>query len=445
MNFVNWVRVGPIVALVGAVACGEDDEDQTSRTFSIRIENRATSYEHAASGAFDTPEGASSPGAITPGQSYVFSFNAAPGMKLHLATMFIPSNDFFYAPSGSGISLFDPNNMPVTGDVSDQISLWDAGTEANQEPGLGSEQPMNGMGNTPDTNDQVRLAPDTFANLPSVDQVLALSLAATQVDGAYRFTATLTNISDSTTLENSDEGADPVPLSPGVFVVTTQADPLFTSGAVDRGLGLKALAESGDPSGWAGALAQVTGVTVLASPGVWAVGASGTSVFESGQADSGMGLEAIAEDGSPAALDQALSGFQQNAVFNTPDGASSPAPIGPSSAYAFNVTARPGEVLHLVSMVVPSNDWFFAFGAGGLALFDADGDARSGDFSSALSVWDLGTEVDQSFGFGLDQVQNQAGPNTGAADPDTAVRVVTGSFAPTPAQVLRLTVTPQPL
>ena len=30
--------------------------------------------------------------------------------------------------------------MPVTGDITSSISLWDAGTEVNQEPGAGADQ-----------------------------------------------------------------------------------------------------------------------------------------------------------------------------------------------------------------------------------------------------------------------------------------------------------------
>jgi len=51
----------------------------------------------------------------------------------------VPSNDLFYAPGGGGIDLFDGRD-PVSGDVTDQVGLWDAGTEPNQRPGFGADQ-----------------------------------------------------------------------------------------------------------------------------------------------------------------------------------------------------------------------------------------------------------------------------------------------------------------
>ncbi len=50
-------------------------------------------------GVFNTPVGASGPGPIGPGGAYEFSFNAKPGMRLSMITMFGQSNDWFYAPN----------------------------------------------------------------------------------------------------------------------------------------------------------------------------------------------------------------------------------------------------------------------------------------------------------------------------------------------------------
>src|SRR5260370_37052928 len=54
--------------------------------------------------------------------------------------MFAQSNDLFYAPREEGIALFDASGKPTRGDVTSQILLWDAGTEVNEEPGLGPNQ-----------------------------------------------------------------------------------------------------------------------------------------------------------------------------------------------------------------------------------------------------------------------------------------------------------------
>ena len=54
--------------------------------------------------------------------------------------MFVASNDWFFAPGEKGIALFDEEGNPIRGDVTDQIRLWDAGTEVNEEPGVGPNQ-----------------------------------------------------------------------------------------------------------------------------------------------------------------------------------------------------------------------------------------------------------------------------------------------------------------
>ena len=54
--------------------------------------------------------------------------------------MFGQSNDWFYAPSPNGIALFDNKGNPVNGEVTDQLNLWDAGTEKDEEIGVGPNQ-----------------------------------------------------------------------------------------------------------------------------------------------------------------------------------------------------------------------------------------------------------------------------------------------------------------
>jgi hypothetical protein len=53
--------------------------------------------------------------------------------------MFGQSNDLFYG-NERPIALFTPGGKPVSGDMTPQVSLWDAGTELNEEPGLGPNQ-----------------------------------------------------------------------------------------------------------------------------------------------------------------------------------------------------------------------------------------------------------------------------------------------------------------
>lgn len=89
-------------------------------------------------GVFNTPVGMNMPAPILPGGAFEFEVDAVEGQKLLLTAMFGQSNDLFYAPS-KAISLFE-NGQPLSGDVTDKLQLWDAGTEVNEEPGTGANQ-----------------------------------------------------------------------------------------------------------------------------------------------------------------------------------------------------------------------------------------------------------------------------------------------------------------
>lgn len=82
------------------------------------------------------------PGAapIAPGGAFEFDVQATPGQKLSFASMFVPSNDVFFAPGADGITLWPEEGEPASGDVTDSVSLWDAGTEPNGQPGQGPDQ-----------------------------------------------------------------------------------------------------------------------------------------------------------------------------------------------------------------------------------------------------------------------------------------------------------------
>lgn len=99
-----------------------------------------THHMSSQNGVFNMPVGETKPGPIGPGGVYEFTFTAKPGMRVTFTTMFGQSNDLFYAPDKGGIALFDDKGAPVSGDVTSRIMLWDAGTEINQEPGIGPDQ-----------------------------------------------------------------------------------------------------------------------------------------------------------------------------------------------------------------------------------------------------------------------------------------------------------------
>jgi hypothetical protein len=131
-------------------------------------------------GTFSVPVGANGPSAIGPGGAYSFSVSASAGDRLSFVNMFVPSNDFFYSPNGAGIALWSSSGVAISGDITNQISIWDAGTEVNQEPGVGPDQVQRQSGGNTgaaDSDNTVRLATDTFGNLPSVSSVYRVTIS----------------------------------------------------------------------------------------------------------------------------------------------------------------------------------------------------------------------------------------------------------------------------
>lgn len=115
-------------------------------------------------------------GLFIPGQA--FTVSAAPGDRLVFAAMFVESNDLFYAPGSDGIALFNDGGAVVSGDVTSRIILWDAGTEINEQPGIGANQaPRQPAANSgPAENGAVHPVDDGF-EYPPVGGVLEVTLA----------------------------------------------------------------------------------------------------------------------------------------------------------------------------------------------------------------------------------------------------------------------------
>ncbi|MFN8060945.1 MAG: spondin domain-containing protein [Vicinamibacterales bacterium] len=131
-------------------------------------------------GVYNTPLGATSPGPIGPGGTFEFSFAARAGMKLSLTSMFGQSNDWFYAPEPGGIKLFE-NGRPVSGDITSKLVLWDAGTEKDEELGVGPNQgPRQKAANTGDAeNGVVRRVKSTFVGRTDLFRVTITPQTAT--------------------------------------------------------------------------------------------------------------------------------------------------------------------------------------------------------------------------------------------------------------------------
>ena len=180
------------------------------------------------------------------------------------------------------------------------------------------------------------------------------------------------------------------------------------------------------------------------SPGTAVVHIDKAPIFTSGKKDRGKGLEAQAEDGNPSMLAKSLDGskgIKSVAVFNTPVGASAPGPITPGAAYELTISAMPGDRLSMTIMMGQSNDWFYAPDERGIELFK-NGQAISGDMTSQIMMWDAGTEVDQEPGIGSDQGPRQKAPNTGKAENGVVHKIQDGKLYSQASSVMRITVTP---
>ncbi|MDO6437794.1 spondin domain-containing protein [Cyclobacterium sp. 1_MG-2023] len=390
----------------------KDDEmpETMNSTFTVTIENIFEAKEY-----FNTGQ----TGLITPGNTESFSFDAGVGQSVSFATMLVESNDLFYAPDEMGISLYDDNGDPITGDVSDMISLWDAGTEVNETPGMGANQPLRQSGaNTGTTeNNPVQMVDDNFT-YPSSNAILKVEI---EHDGGTLFTLTLSNVSNSSTL--------PSPLAPGIWVIhETNQMPIFTDGTLAKE-GLEPLAEDGDNVLFNTNLVEMTGFFSPLAPGAYAIG-SENMIFMTGQSSS-TALEKLAEDGD-------ASGFES--VFNTPVGAASAGPLLPDNSYSFTFTADNGDKLSFATMLVQSNDWFI--GTDNLDLF-TNGMPISGDITTNVYLYDTGTEIDEYAGAGKNQPLRQSGPNTGVDEGgNISLEANPSENIPSLDKMVRVTITP---
>lgn len=407
---------------VGFVAC--DENEPTTGTFTITVENAFTAKDYLASGTVG--------GLIEPGQEMSFSFHAGKGSFLNFATMFVQSNDLFYGFDDGGLPLYDDQGNPKVGDMTAAITLWDAGTEVNEMPGTGANQaPRQSGANTGmDENGVVRPVDDNFT-YPNATDIIYVSLAH---DGSTEFTVTLKNVSGNASL--------PTPFAGGVFAVHGDGVKLFNAWEA-ASEGLERIAEDGNSEMMSTKLGDNTGFASPYAPGVYAVHNSGAMpIFINGEADKGLGLEALAEDGDASALGAAIAGLDDvtaSGIFDTPDGASAAGPILPGSSYSFTFTAEDGDYFNLATMLVHSNDLFYGFGDAGIALFE-NGIAINGDMTSKLKLWDAGTEVNEYPGAGNNQPV-RGGGNSGA-DENGVVQVVNDGFTyPAAADAIKVTIT----
>lgn len=167
----------PIFTLGGTADAGleliaEDGETATEAA------DLAANTEVASSGEYKSANGP-----IVPNDPATFTITAEPGDHLQIALMFVQSNDWFYSFAGGGLELFD-GDTPVSGDVTANLALYDAGTEEDTAPGVGPDQkPAQGdeinVGPA-DDNTTIRLASEDGFTIPATNSVIKVTITPAQ-------------------------------------------------------------------------------------------------------------------------------------------------------------------------------------------------------------------------------------------------------------------------
>ena len=169
-----------LTTLLLLILSGSALADNHSTTFTVTIDNISGIGLFENTGVAAVPVGDDGPGLALPGGAYEFVIHSHPGDTLTFATMLVQSNDLFFAPDEHGIALYDMDGEPVSGDVTDQVDLWDAGTERNQPLGAGADQaPRQAAPNTGRAGGGiVRLASDLNDGLeyPPTYEIIAVTL-----------------------------------------------------------------------------------------------------------------------------------------------------------------------------------------------------------------------------------------------------------------------------
>jgi hypothetical protein len=183
------------------------------------------------------------------------------------------------------------------------------------------------------------------------------------------------------------------------------------------------------------------------SPGMFVLSEKSAALFTEGKPARPNGLEMQAEDGDPSGLVTSLMAMHHSSnlhgVFNTPVGVMAAGPIRPGDSYGFTLTVAPGMKLFMTQMFGQSNDWFYAPGANGIALFDTRGNPVSGDITDQFYLWDAGTEKDEDIGIGPNQGPRQKGTNTGEDEKGVVHRVKDERWAGRNKEFFRITITPE--
>ena len=414
---------------------GVNDNDPTAlRHFTLKFENVAPFTVLKTSVQTQRPD--KTDGNLGPGEVYEIRFSAGIGHHLSLAASLRESNDWFFGTDGAGIPLY-VNGQPISGDITSQLRLWDAGTEVDEEPGVGADTglvqatPTQGAA---DPDHRVRLVDDvvTLSNgqqfaRPAIASMIKATITPTGTSTDRTFLLRIENVSTATTM-NTSAGPRAITIGNTLWAIHCNPNVLFDPNAAPRDNGLEALAEGGNAWTMSNILRLVRGVASPISRGVYVVHSSGNPLFAVDGPDYHYGLERIAEDGDPTQIVESLNQnlileAQTYGTFDVPVDMPSAGPCAAGMAFEFPFDARPGDRLSLVTGFVAADDWFLAPQSDGMALFNGNL-PRWGEITTEFHLFDLGTEGDQELDVGPSVGTQQTAPNTGSADNNKMVREV---------------------
>jgi hypothetical protein len=231
------------------------------------------------------------------------------------------------------------------------------------------------------------------------------------------------------------------PHARGVYTVHRRGERMFSVGKVVAPEFARWVLD-GEALAYVELVEEQTGFSSLVAPGLFVVHQEGEPLFTPGELDRGQGLERLAEDGDPFPLLEVLREmFDGIAPFpEARDAYLDPAATEKeSTSYSLVVAAAPGDRLSLAAMLAQTNDTFIGTAAMGLPLF-RDGQPVSGDLTNALTLWEVGTELNERAGYGQHQAARQTEPNSGPTE-NRPIGDVSSDFPPV-ARLVRLTISP---
>ncbi len=130
------------------------------------------------SNTFTIPVGSTAAASIAFGESYEFTLEGAvDGDFFALATMMEETNDLFVG--ANFIPLFH-NGLPLTGEITSIMRVWDAGTEVDEFPGIGVNQAPRQSGVNVGPNEGAMLERESSESFefPEIHDIIKVTLVA---------------------------------------------------------------------------------------------------------------------------------------------------------------------------------------------------------------------------------------------------------------------------